>query len=33
MEERFIEVALKESVEKLVSVNIQMEIDEKVKKV
>lgn len=32
MEERFLEQALKESVEKLVSANIQVEIDEKVKK-
>lgn len=32
MEERFIEQALKDSVEKLVSANIQIEIDEKVKK-
>ena len=32
MEERFIEQALKESVEKLVSANIQAEIDEKVNK-
>lgn len=32
MEERFIEQALKDSVEKLVSANIQVEIDEKVKK-
>ena len=32
MEEKFIEAALKESVEKLVSANIQIEIDEKVKK-
>ncbi len=32
MEEKFLEVALRDSVKQLVSVNIQNEIDEKVKK-